>query len=56
MNGRCKPSRTFPTRQLADLEEALRLPTLPFLVEARDWAHLPESFNNEIVRDYVILR
>ena len=24
-----------------DLKEALPLPTIPFLVEARDWARLP---------------
>ena len=56
MNGRRRQSRKFPTRQIADLGEALQLPTLPFLVEARDWARLTESFHNEIVRDYVILR
>ncbi len=34
--------------QLADLEEALRLSTIPFLLEARDWARLPWSFHREI--------
>ena len=38
-----------------DVEEALRESTIPFLVEARDWARLPESFQREIGRDYVVI-
>lgn len=45
----------IPIGQLVALEEALRLSTIPFLVEARDWARLPESFQREIERDYFIL-
>ncbi len=41
--------------KLVALEEALRLSTIPFLVEARDWARLPGSFCREIGRDYFIL-
>ena len=41
--------------RLADLEKALRDSTIPFLVEARDWARLPESFRREIEREYVVL-
>ena len=44
----------IPLAKLLDLEEALRESTIPFLVEARDWARLPESFHNEIERDYVV--
>ena len=44
-----------PMARLVELEEALRLSTIPFLVEARDWARLPESFRREIGRDYVVL-
>lgn len=40
---------------LMDVEEALRESTIPFLVEARDWARLPESFQREIGRDYVVI-
>ena len=29
--------------------------TIPFLIEARDWARLPESFQHEIEREYVVL-
>ena len=41
--------------RLADLVEALRDSRLPFLVELHDWARLPESFHQEIEREYVVL-
>ncbi len=44
-----------PFDQLEDFEEAVRVSALPFLVEARDWAHLPERFHREIERDYLVL-
>ncbi len=40
---------------LADFLEAVRESTIPFLVEARDWARLPESFHREIEREHEIL-
>ncbi len=45
----------LPLQALGDLEEALRESTIPFLVEARDWARLPASFHAEIERAYVVL-
>ena len=45
----------IPINRLSDLREALRESTIPFLVEARDWARLPEGFHGEIERDYVVL-
>ena len=45
----------IPIGRLSDLWEALRESTIPFLVEARDWARLPEEFRGEIERDYVVL-
>ncbi len=45
----------IPIGRLSDLWEALRESTIPFLVEARDWARLPEGFHEEIERDYVVL-
>ena len=45
----------IPIGRLSDLREALRESTIPFLVEARDWARLPEEFRGEIERDYVVL-
>ena len=47
--------RKIPIDRLSDLWEALRESTIPFLVEARDWARLPEGFHGEIERDYVVL-
>ena len=47
-----------PRRQrdrLVDFEEAVRESSIPFLVEARDWARLPERFHREIERDHVVL-
>ena len=41
--------------QLGDFQEALQESTLPFLVEARDWARLPERFHSEIQRNYAVL-
>ena len=40
---------------LADFTQALHDSTIPFLVEARDWARLPERFHREIEREYVVL-
>ena len=41
--------------QLAEFNEAVQESTIPFLIEARDWARLPESFHREIEREYVVL-
>ena len=41
--------------RLVNFEEALRDSTVPFLVEAHDWARLPESFHREIQRNHVII-
>ena len=40
---------------LQGLQEALRDSTIPFIVEVRDWARLPEAFHHEIERGYVAL-
>ena len=45
----------IPIGQLGDFEEAIRNSAIPFLVEARDWAGLPERFHREIERGYVVL-
>ena len=44
-----------PSLQLLGFWEALQESTLPFLVEARDWARLPKRFHGEIQRNYVVL-
>ena len=45
----------IPVEQLAAFEDAVRESRIPFLVEARDWARLPERFHREIEREYVVL-
>ena len=45
----------IPSLLLSDFCEALQESTLPFLVEARDWARLPNRFHGEIQRRYVSL-
>ena len=39
-----------------DLLEAIEKSNIPILVQAHDWAMLPESFRREIERDYVVLQ
>ena len=45
----------IPAGKLSELMDVLRDSTLPFLVEAHDWARLPKSFREEIERSYVSL-
>lgn len=45
----------IPLMQLETFLEALRESNIPILVEAKDWARLPESFHEEILRNYVVL-
>ncbi len=45
----------MPTGKLSELMDALRDSTLPFLVEAHDWARLPKSFQEEIECGYVVV-
>ncbi|MCI5145380.1 MAG: nucleotidyltransferase domain-containing protein [Candidatus Electrothrix sp. AR3] len=45
----------IPLGDLQDFVEALRESNIPILVEARDWARLPEYFHGEILRGYVVL-
>ena len=45
----------LPLETLAELSQAFEDSTIPFFVEARDWARLPESFRAEIERDYVVV-
>ena len=47
--------RKIPLERLMDFEDAVRESTIPFLVEARDWARLPNRFRREIEREHVVL-
>lgn len=39
----------IPVRRLGNFKDALRDSNVPFLVDARDWARLPERFQREHV-------
>ena len=45
----------IPLEALRDFIDALRESNIPILVEVRDWARLPESFQQEILRGYAVL-
>lgn len=47
--------KPIPVGELEDFLNALRHSTIPILIEARDWARLPESFHQEILKNYVVL-
>ena len=47
--------RPIPARELAAFTEALRDSNIPFLVDAHDWARLPDMFQREIEREHVVL-
>lgn len=47
--------RPIPLDALRGLQEALQDSSIPFIVEVRDWARLPEAFHREIERGYVAL-
>ena len=40
---------------LDDFIEAVEMSTIPFIVEARDWARIPEYFHESILENYVVL-
>ena len=48
--------KRIPSEQLAAFEDAVGDSAIPFLVDARDWARLPERFRRAVQRDYVALR
>ena len=45
----------IPIDSLVDFEEAVRKSNIPFLVEARDWARLPDRFHHEIEKEHVVM-
>ena len=45
----------IPAECLTAFRNAVRESRIPFLVEARDWSRLPNSFHNEIEKNYVVL-
>ena len=47
--------KRIPAAALVDLADSIRESTIPFLVEAHDWARLPARFHREIERNHVVL-
>ncbi len=47
--------KEIPIGRIGDFEEAIQESNIPFLVEARDWARLPERFLGEIERVHEVL-
>lgn len=47
--------RKIPRDRIADFADALRESTIPFLVEARDWARVPERFHRQIEREHIVI-
>ena len=45
----------IPDALLREFTAALERSNVPILVQAHDWAHLPESFHREIERNHVVL-
>lgn len=41
--------------RLGDFTEAVEVSTIPFIVEARDWARIPKYFHDAILENYVVL-
>ena len=46
----------IPLSQLARLREAFQQSNVPILAQFHDWARLPDSFHEEIRRQYVVVR
>ncbi len=51
---RGKGLNEIPIEQISDFEEAVQESNLPFLVEVRDWARLPERFHKEIALNHAL--
>ena len=46
----------IPGGRMARLDAALEQSNIPIVVQTLDWARLPQSFREEIEKQYVILR
>ena len=45
----------IPVEKLSEIKTAFTESNIPFLVDLRDWARLPDSFKKEIKSAYVVL-
>lgn len=42
--------------KIMEFEDAIRESNIPILIEARDWARLPDYFHREIAENYVVIQ
>lgn len=47
--------RSLDWEQVMDFTEQLKDSNIPIIVEARDWARLPSSFHQQILKNYEVL-
>ena len=52
---RSKDKTPVSDDELSDFKEQMEESTLPILVQAFDWAKIPETFRKNILKNYVIL-
>lgn len=46
----------IPLEDLDAFLQALQQSNIPILIEARDWARLPPSFHQEILKNYAVIQ
>ncbi len=51
---RTKDLQPFPISEYTKLVEQIRESNIPILVEIRDWTRLPESFHQQIEKQYEV--
>jgi uncharacterized protein len=52
---RARDRQPLPVRSLSQIAEDLRDSNIPILVEVRDWARLPPSFQTDIERKHEMI-
>lgn len=51
---RMKNGDVFPTSEFFELRNTIDQNNVPILVDLRDWHHLPESFQNNILNNHEV--
>jgi len=53
---RNKSNLNTPVSEIPVLRESFSQSNIPFLVDIHDWARIPESFREQILRNYVVIQ
>jgi uncharacterized protein len=48
--------QAIPLHSLSCFRDAISSSSIPILIDVRDWTRLPKSFQDEILKDYEVLR